>query len=175
MQDPWLGEIALVAFNFAPVGWAFCNGQIMSIQQNTALFSLLGTTYGGDGVRTFALPDLRSRVPLSFGQGTGLTNYDLGTVGGVEGVTLNSQQMPLHNHSYTPQAVAAAGGSVSPANALWAESPDGTALYKTGATNANMAPQTIGNAGGNQPHENRQPYLALNYIIALQGIFPSRN
>src|SRR5205809_813731 len=98
MQDPWLGEIALVAFNFAPQGWAFCNGQILSINQNTALFSLLGTQYGGDGQTTFALPDLRSRVPLCFGQGPGLSNYSIGITGGTEGVTLNSQQMPAHSH-----------------------------------------------------------------------------
>ena len=175
MQDPWLGEIALVAFNFAPLGWAVCNGQILSISQNTALFSLLGTTFGGDGRTTFALPDLRSRVPLCFGQGNGLSNYNMGDNGGVEGVTLNSQQMPVHTHSYNPQASASGGTALSPANGLWAESPDGNTLYKTGASNASMAPQTIGNTGGSQAHENRQPYLALNYIIALQGIFPSRN
>jgi len=175
MQDPWLGEIALVAFDFAPQGWAFCNGQLLSINQNTALFSLLGTTFGGDGRTTFALPDLRSRVPLCFGQGNGLSKYDWGGAGGVEGVTLSSGQMPVHTHSYTPQASAAGGTALSPANGFWAESPDGSTLYKTGASNASMAPQTIGNAGGSMPHENRQPYLALNYIIALQGIFPSRS
>jgi microcystin-dependent protein len=175
MQDPWLGEIALVAFNFAPPGWAFCNGQILSVAQNTALFSLLGPTYGGDGVNTFALPDLRSRVPLCFGQATGLSNYALGQNGGFEGIVMNIQQLPVHNHSYNPQASASGGASVSPANALWAESPDGATLYKAGASNTSMASQTIGNTGANQPHENRQPFLALNYIIALQGIFPSRN
>jgi microcystin-dependent protein len=175
MQDPWLGEIALVAFNFAPQGWAFCNGQLLSIAQNTALFSLLGTTYGGDGQTTFALPDLRSRVPLCFGQGNGLSSYSLGGTGGLEGVTLSAGQIPAHTHSYTPQASASGGTAVSPAGALWAESPDGAALYKSGASNTNMAAQTIGSTGGGQSHENRQPYLSLNYVIALQGIFPSRS
>jgi microcystin-dependent protein len=175
MQDPWLGEIALVAFNFAPVGWAMCNGQILEISQNTALFSLLGTTYGGDGVRTFALPNLQSRVPLHFGQGTGLSPYQLGETVGVESVTLQTPQMPAHTHSYTPQATTAGGGAGSPAGALWASSATGDTIYQKGASNTTMAPQTIGQTGGTQPHENRQPALALNYIIALVGIFSSRN
>ena len=175
MQDPWLGEIALVAFNFAPVGWAMCNGQIMQISQNTALFSLLGTTYGGDGVRTFALPNLQSRVPLHFGQGTGLSSYVLGQVQGSESVTLLGAQMPSHTHSYTPQATTATGGAASPAGALWASSASLDNIYQKGASNTAMAPQTVGPTGGGQPHENRQPLLALNFVIALQGIFPSRN
>jgi microcystin-dependent protein len=175
MQDPWLGEIALVAFNFAPVGWAMCNGQLLSIAQNTALFSLLGTTYGGDGQKTFALPDLRSRVPLHFGQGTGLSSYSLGQAVGVESVTLQTQQIPAHTHAYTPQASTTGGTAVSPAGALWATSATGDTIYRTGASNASMAAQSLGQTGGGQPHENRQPTLALNYIIALQGIFPSRS
>ncbi len=114
MQDPWLGEIALVAFNFAPVGWAMCNGQLLSIAQNTALFSLLGTTYGGDGVNNFALPNLQSRVPLHFGQASGLSQYALGQTVGVESVTLQTTQIPAHTHSYTPQANTAAGAAGSP-------------------------------------------------------------
>ena len=175
MQDPWLGEIALVAFNFAPQGWAFCNGQLLSIAQNTALFSLLGTTYGGDGQTTFALPNLQSRAPLHFGQGTGLSPYVLGATGGVESVTLQTPQIPAHTHSYTPQASTAGGTAVSPAGAFWAESASGDTIYQGGTSNTQMAPQTLGNTGGGQAHENRQPLLALNYVIALTGIFPSRS
>ncbi len=175
MQDPWLGEIALVAFNFAPQGWAFCNGQLLSISQNTALFSLLGTTYGGDGVTNFALPNLQSRVPLHFGQGTGLSPYTLGQTAGVESVTLQTPQIPAHAHSYTPQATTAAGAAISPAGAVWAASGTGDTIYQKAASNTTMAAQTIGNTGGGQAHENRQPLLALNYIIALAGIFPSRS
>jgi len=175
MQDPWLGEIALVAFNFAPQGWAFCNGQLLSIAQNTALFSLLGTTYGGDGQSTFALPNLQSRVPLHFGQGTGLSAYPLGATGGVESVTLQTAQIPAHTHSYTPQASTAGGAAVSPAGAFWAESASGDTIYQGGNSNTQMKAQALGNTGGGQAHENRQPLLALNYVIALQGIFPSRS
>jgi microcystin-dependent protein len=175
MQDPFLGEIALVSFGFAPVGWALCNGQIMQISQNTALFSLIGTTYGGDGVRTFALPNLQSRVPLHFGQGTGLSSYVLGQALGFETVALQGAQMPAHTHSYTPQATTATGSSPSPAGALWASSGSLDNIYQKGASNTAMAPQATGPTGGSQPHENRQPLLALNFIIALQGIFPSRS
>jgi microcystin-dependent protein len=175
MQDPWLGEIALVAFGFAPVGWAMCNGQLLSIAQNTALFSLLGTTYGGDGVTNFALPNLQSRVPLHFGQGTGLSPYVLGETIGVESVALQTPQMPAHTHSYAPQATTAGGAATSPAGALWAESATADTIYQKGASNTTMAPQAIGQTGGGQPHENRQPILALNFIIALQGIYPTRN
>jgi len=175
MQDPWLGEIALVAFNFAPQGWAFCNGQLLSIAQNTALFSLLGTTYGGDGQTTFALPNLQSRVPIHFGQGTGLSPYLLGATGGVETVTLQTTQIPAHTHSFTPQATTAGGSATSPAGAFWAESGSGDTIYQGGTSNTQMAPQTLGNTGGGQTHENRQPFLALNYVIALVGIFPSRS
>jgi len=175
MQDPWIGEIALVAFNFAPQGWAMCNGQLLSINQNTALFSLLGTTYGGDGVNNFALPNLQSRVPLHFGQGSGLSAYALGQNVGAESVTLQTPQIPAHTHSYAPQATTAGGGAGSPAGAIWAVSGTGDTIYQKGASNTTMAAQTLGQAGGNQPHENRQPTLALNYVIALEGIFPSRS
>lgn len=175
MQDPFLGEIALVAFNFEPIGWAFCNGQLLSIAQNQALFSLLGTTYGGDGVTNFALPDLRSRVPLHFGQGPGLSSYALGQSVGVESVALQTPQIPAHTHSYSPQASSQPGSTSTPNGALWAGSASGDTLYNSGASNTNMAPQTLGQTGGGQAHENRQPTLALNYIIALQGIYPSRS
>jgi microcystin-dependent protein len=174
MQDPWIGEIAVVAFNFAPQGWAMCNGQLPPIAQNTALFSLLGTTYGGDGQTTFALPDLRSRVPLHFGQGTGLSPYTLGQTLGIESVALQTPQIPAHTHTYAPQASTAGGAAASPAGALWASSATGDTIYKSGASNTSMAAQTLGQTGGGQPHENRQPTLALNFVIALWGIFPSR-
>jgi microcystin-dependent protein len=168
MSEPFIGQLMLVPYNFAPRGWALCNGQILPIAQNTALFSLLGTTYGGNGQTTFALPDLRGRVPISSGQGPGLSNYSLGEVGGVESVTLNVNQMPAHNHT-----IACHSGDPndsSPANSL----PAGGGSYNT-AANASMAQGMASSAGGNQPHENRHPYLVLNWIIALEGIFPSRN
>ena len=168
MAEPFLGQLMLVPYNFAPRGWALCNGQILSIAQNTALFSLLGTTYGGNGQTTFALPDLRGRVPVSAGQGPGLSNYNLGEVAGVESVTLNMNQMPAHTHT-----IACNSGDPndsSPANTV----PSGGGSYNT-AANATMSQGTASVAGGSQPHENRHPYLVLNWIIALEGIFPSRN
>lgn len=173
--QPFLGQVMPVPYNFAPNGWAFCNGQLLSISQNTALFSLLGTTYGGDGVSTFALPNLQGRVPLHFGQGAGLSGYVMGQTVGVENVTLQATQIPSHTHSYTPQANGRPGTVTGPAGALWAGSATGDSLYATGASNASMAAQTLGNTGGSQSHENRQPTLALNFVIALQGVYPSRN
>lgn len=172
MSEPFLGEIRIFSFNFAPRGWAFCNGQIMSIAQNTALFSLLGTTYGGDGRTTFALPNLQSRVPLHFGHGAGLSSYSLGEQGGQETVTLATGQMPSHSH----QAMGStAGGSAdSPAGAVMAQASR-LNIYGSPQSLTPMAAQAVGAAGGNQPHENRPPYLALNFCIALQGIFPSRS
>jgi microcystin-dependent protein len=176
MLNQWIGEITTVSFGFAPVGWAMCNGQILQISQNTALFSLIGTTYGGDGIRTFALPDLRSRVGLHFGQGVGLSPYVLGQVLGFEGITLSIPQIPAHSHPYSPQATDATGNIGSPATALWASPSTATSIYRVGGSaNVNMSPQTIGTTGGSQPHENRQPLLALNYVIALSGIYPSRS
>ena len=167
-MEPFLGQLLLVPYNFAPLGWAFCNGQLLSIAQNTALFSLLGTTYGGDGKSTFALPDLRGRVPLSAGQGPGLSLYDLGQAGGVEAVTLNLSQIPAHSHSVNAQSGDAA--DTSPQNNL----PAAGGAYNPNA-NTTMAANMVGTSGGSQPHENRAPYLTLNWIIALQGIFPSRS
>jgi microcystin-dependent protein len=169
-MEPFLGQLMLVPYNFAPQGWAFCNGQIMSIAQNSALFSLLGTTYGGNGQTTFALPDLRGRVAISAGQGPGLQNYSLGEVAGSESVTLISTQMPAHTH-----LVGASTGSAqaTPDNAF-PGSDTSTQIYDLAASTT-MNPQMIQPAGGSQPHENRQPYLVLNYIIALQGIYPSRS
>ena len=173
--DPWIGEIALVPYNFPPRGWAFCDGQLLSIAQNTALFSLLGTNFGGNGQTTFALPDLRGRVPIHVGggQGPGLSPYVLGQVGGVESVTLLQSQMPAHGH---PMNVSAANGvSDTPANNILAKNASGVPEYGAAPGNASLAPGAIGQMGGNQPHTNVQPYLGLNYIIALEGIFPSRN
>jgi len=167
VSEPFLASIILFAGNFAPRGWAFCNGQILSIAQNTALFSLLGTTYGGNGQTTFALPDLRGRAPLSAGQGPGLASYSLGEVGGVESVTLNSNQIPPHNHAQPAasgqQTTNRPNGAVPARGGVYASTADGALLDPTSLT------------GGGQPHDNRSPYLALNYIIALEGIFPSRN
>ena len=173
--DPFIGEIALVPYNFPPRGWAFCDGQIMSIAQNTALFSLLGTTYGGNGQTTFALPDLRGRVPMHVGggQGPGLSPYSLGQMGGVEAVTLLTTQMPAHGHAVN--ASSANGTSDDPSNAIMGKNASGVPQYSAAAPNAVMAAAAIAPAGGNQPHENRPPYTGLNYIIALEGIFPSRN
>jgi microcystin-dependent protein len=171
-QNPFLGEISLFAFNFAPQGWAFCNGQLLSITQNTALFSLIGTTYGGDGITTFALPDLRSRVALSFGQGPGHIPYNLGDNGGLESVALTVPQLPSHSH--VVQCNTVGGNQASPQNGYPAVESTGTSLDFSSASNAQMNPQINSFVGGNQAHENRQPYLALNYCIAVQGIFPSR-
>ena len=174
MSEPFIGQLMLVPYNFAPRGWALCNGQLLQISQNTALFSLLGTTYGGDGVKTFALPDLRGRVPVSSGQGPGLSNYDLGAQLGYESVTLTSQQIAQHSHPVNVVG-ASAGTSGRPVNNFLAQSQGG-AIYSAGPSDgATMNSATIGLGGGNQPHENRQPTLVLNWIIALEGIYPSRS
>lgn len=175
MATPFIAEIVMFGGNFAPRGWAFCQGQLLSIAQNTALFSLLGTTYGGNGQTTFALPDLRGRVPMQQGSGPGLTPRVLGEQGGTETVTLLITQMPAHNHTAVI-STKANNGPLSdnvPTNNYWAEGS-----YNS-ATNTSMNPAavqaTIGISGGSQPHNNMQPFLALNFIIATQGIFPSRN
>jgi microcystin-dependent protein len=169
MADPFLGEIILFGGNFAPSGWAFCNGQLLSISQNTALFSLLGTTYGGDGMSTFALPNLQGRAPIHAGQGPGLSPYLQGQSGGTESVTLDQRTMPAHSHA--ARGVNAAATATSPTNnAVGVKS----ALY-VAPDSATAACKSLASAGGGQPHNNLQPYLALNYIIALQGIFPSRS
>jgi len=170
--EPFIGEIRWVGFNFAPTGWATCDGQILAISQNTALFSLLGTTYGGDGKTTFALPDLRGRVPLHSGQGPGLSQRTIGEKGGAETVTLTTSQLPAHTHQAVGTSNVAT--AVSPAAGVWATKTR-TPLYGAAGSNANMAAGAIGPTGGNQPHENMPPFLGLTCIIALQGIFPSRN
>ncbi len=175
-MDPFLGSLLLVPYNFAPQGWALCNGQLLPISQNTALFSLLGTTYGGDGVTTFALPDLRGRVPISSGQGPGMQNYALGQSGGAETTTLSATQMPAHSHAVN--TVSGAGSTSNPANQYLADSPGGTVtsgLYSSSTPNSKLNAAAIGMAGSGQPFDNRSPYLTLNWIIALQGVYPSRS
>lgn len=169
-MEPFLGQIMLVPYNFAPRGWAFCDGSLLPINQYTALFALLGTMYGGDGRTTFALPDLRGRVPVSSGQGPGLQSYPLGEAAGSESVTLVTAQIPAHIHM-----VQAATSASAPDPAGHFPGTDGLTNIYDATAGATMNPQMIGPAGGNQAHENRQPFLVMNYIIALEGIFPSRS
>jgi microcystin-dependent protein len=171
-SDPFVGQLALVPYNFAPRGWALCNGQVLLIAQNTALFSLLGTTYGGNGQTTFALPDLRGRVPISSGQGPGLSNYALGQTGGAETQTLTLNQIPSHTHLLL--ADTSVGTSDRPNGGLPARNAAGVPQYGTGAAGT-MSAGGVQASGGSQPHNNMQPYVTLNWIIALQGIYPSQN
>lgn len=174
MATPLLGEIRLFAGNFAPKGYALCNGQLLSISQNTALFSLLGTTYGGDGVSTFALPNLQGRVPIHMGTGVGGSSYFEGQQGGTEAVTLNSNQMPIHTHFVN--SVASGGNQPSPPGNLPAIESTGTSLnYSNAAATGQMSSSMLTSAGGSQPFSVVQPYLVINFIIALQGVYPSRN
>jgi microcystin-dependent protein len=167
VSEPFYGEIVMFAGNFAPRGWAFCNGQLLSIAQNTALFSILGTTYGGNGVTTFALPDLRGRAPMHFGQGPGLSNRNLGEQDGTETVALTQQQMPSHTH--TLNGSTGAVNTTRPTGAV----PAKGGSYSTASPDTQMTPPAL--VGGSQPHDNMQPSLAVSFIIALEGIFPSRN
>jgi microcystin-dependent protein len=169
VADPFVAEIRIFPFNFAPTGWAWCDGQLLPISQNTALFSLLGTTYGGNGKSNFALPNLQGRAPMHPGQGPGLSLHDLGETGGAETVTLLESEMPAHSH--------AASMSLRPSDNL---NPGGLALgtgnnvYAAPANLGSMAPQTLAPAGGDAPHNNLQPYLTCYFCIALQGVFPPR-
>ncbi len=172
MPEPFIGEIRMFGFGFAPQGWAQCNGQLLPVAENTALFSLLGTTYGGDGRTNFALPDLRSRVPVCQGQGPGLSSYAEGQAGGAETVTLAATQMPGHTHPV--KASGSAADSDQPGGRTLARSAGHTYTAKPG-TSAVMNADMLGDAGGSQPHDNVQPYLAVNFCIALFGIFPSRS
>jgi len=172
VAEAFISEIRIVGFNFPPRGWAFCNGQTLAINQNQALFSLLGTTFGGNGVNNFQLPNLQGRVPIHFGQGPGRSNYVMGQQAGSESVTLIQGQMPQHNHQAF--GTSATGNAPTPAaNYL------GVAAQKPyqpfGGGMSQMNPGTISNAGGSQPHNNMQPYLAIYFCICLQGVFPSRN
>lgn len=172
MSSPFVAEIRIFGGNFAPRGWAFCNGQLLPISQNTALFSLLGVTYGGNGTSSFALPDLRDRFPLHPGQGPGLSQRYLGETGGQASVTLLPSQIPSHTHSL--QATSAAATEAAPSAARMLAVPTAPA-YGTAADLLPLADAALEPAGGGQPHENRQPYLALTFLIALQGIYPARN
>jgi microcystin-dependent protein len=175
VTDPFLAEIRMFAGNFAPRGWALCDGQLISISQNTALFSLLGTTFGGDGRVTFALPNLQGSAPMQQGQGPGLSDRWLGEIGGEQSVTLLTSEMPLHTHQVN--AVDASGDATTPNNALWASAMlgrVGTNMYSSAAPSQTMSPSSTGITGGSQPHNNMPPYLCVTFIIALQGIFPQR-
>lgn len=179
-MDEFLAIIKLFGGNFAIRGWAMCNGQILSIAQNTALFSLLGTTFGGNGQTTFALPDLRGRVPVHPGQGPGLSSYSLGQVGGQETQTLTINEMPAHSHTFSVPAVSSAGNANTPgadkAPALLVDSRNNPINYLSNAApNTTLRPGNAGISGGSQPHNNIQPYLAINYLICMEGIYPSRN
>jgi microcystin-dependent protein len=178
MANPFLGEIRMFGFNFAPQGWAMCNGQLISLSQNTALFSLLGTTYGGNGTTTFGLPNLQSRVPIHFGQGSGLSNYTLGAFGGVETVTLSVAQTAAHTHLVYADGDVGSNNTPNPSGNALATFVAGSNIYATAAgfkKAVTMNPLMIAAAGGGQPHGNIQPFLVLNFCIALFGIFPSRN
>jgi len=172
MSEPFLSEIKIMSFNFAPKGWALCNGQLLPINQNQALFSLLGTTYGGNGQTNFALPNLRGRAPIHEGSG-----HTLGEAAGSSAVTLNIQQLPTHPHTLNSNLCI--GGNVinaalgDPTSNFWAN--NGKTQYSSSPPDAVMHPTAVTNTGGSQPHTNMQPYLVLNFCIALQGIFPSQN
>ncbi len=173
MADPFVAEIRIFPFNFAPKGWAFCNGQLLPLSQNTALFSLLGTTYGGDGKSTFALPALQTRAPMHPGQGPGLSLHDLGETGGEEFVTLLDSEMPAHAHTMM-SSVDPANAQIPNASMALTRSAGGNAYSTTTTGLVTMAPQTIAIAGGSQPHNNMMPYLTFYFCIALQGVFPPR-
>jgi microcystin-dependent protein len=170
MSSPFVAEIRIFGFNFAPTGWAQCNGQLLPISQNTALFSLLGTMYGGDGKSTFGLPNLEASVAVGQGQGPGLSEYFIGQEGGSQFITLLQTEMPAHSHSW--QGDEGNGLFTTPANAFLGS---GNQMYLTpAAVNANLAPQALALTGGSQPHNNMMPYLTLNFCIAMQGVFPAR-
>jgi microcystin-dependent protein len=172
MAQPYVGEIRMFAGNFAPNGWMFCEGQTLPISENDVLFQLIGTTYGGDGEETFNLPNLASRVPMHMGTGPDGTTYQIGEMAGTEQETLTIQQIPNHTHPFT--ASATLGNAASPSNAVLGTTLAPIALYYEGAVDANMNAQAITPVGGSQPHENTQPFLCINFIISLFGVFPSQ-
>ncbi len=173
MSDPFIAEIRIFASNFAPRNWAFCNGQLLPISQNTALFSLIGTTYGGDGRTRTALPNLQGRAPMHPGQGPGLTSRRLGQISGTTTVTLTEAQMPHHTHAVQAMAEPASLFSPNADASVLARSVGGNA-YATDSNATPLDPQTIGDVGVSQAHENRQPYIAMHFIIALRGVYPNR-
>jgi microcystin-dependent protein len=173
VADPFVAEIRIFPFNFAPKGWAWCDGQLMPLSQNTALFSLLGTTYGGDGKSNFALPDLQGRAPMHPGQGPGLSLHDLGETGGSETVTLLESEIPAHSH--TLRALSDPGDLFGPQGRSIARSQNGSAFQNSASNLTPMAPQALAPTGGNAPHNNMQPYLTFYFCIALQGVFPPRS
>jgi microcystin-dependent protein len=181
MASPYIGEIRCFGFNFAPQGWAFCNGQLLSISQNDALFAILGTTYGGDGQTTFGLPNLQGQIPMHWGNGPGGFNTAIGQVQGTTTVTLTTGQIPAHLHTVTATEEQAGGiverTAVPGPNSWLSESqpPNGVYLKIPSAIDAPFSPKAISLQGGSQPHDNMQPYLALSFCIALEGIFPARN
>jgi microcystin-dependent protein len=176
MTSPFVAEIRIVPFNFAPKGWAFCDGQLLPISQNTALFSLLGTTYGGDGKSTFALPDMQGNAPMHPGQGPGLSLHDLGETGGSETVTLLESEMPVHTHAMRAHNGDQADAQNPSPNTSLAQSANGFAFQSnTSQSLVPLSPSALTPAGGDLPHNNMQPYLTLNFCIALQGVFPPRS
>lgn len=170
MSEYYVGEIRLFAGNFAPAGWAFCNGQLVSIAENETLYALIGTTYGGDGQTTFALPDLQGRSAVHAGNRPGVGTYVIGQRAGVETVTLTQQQLPSHSHT---ASYSAAAGGTSPAQSRWAAQASNA--YSDAAANATLAGDALAPSGGSQPHENMPPFVAISYIISLYGIFPTQN
>lgn len=174
MSEPFTAEIRIFAGNFAPRGWAFCDGQLLPIAQNTALFSLIGTTYGGDGRTTTGLPNMKGRAPMHPGRGPGLTDRRLGQRGGVEQVTLAESQIPPHNHVLAATTAPAIAKTPATDTAL-ARTRGGTGYAPGSASTTDMAAEAVGSTGGTQPHDNMQPFLTLNYIIALVGLYPSRD
>ena len=173
MADPFVAEIRIFPFNFAPNGWAFCDGQLLPLSQNTALFSLLGTTYGGNGKSNFELPDLQGRAPMHPGQGPGLSLHDLGETGGSQTVSLLESEIPSHNHTLYAQNNPL-GSSAVPTDKSFTRPASGKVYFSGSPAAVTMDPNTLAPAGGDQPHNNMQPYLTLNFCIALQGVFPPR-
>lgn len=167
MSSPFVGEIRMFGGNFAPVGWAFCNGQLLSISENDVLFQLIGTTYGGDGQNTFALPDLQGRIPVHVGP-----SVNLGQNGGSETVTLTTPQIPVHGH--IPLATSGGTATASPGSNTWGTAAGSSNPYSNVAPDTQMNASSIGNTGGNQPHDNMMPFLCINFIISLFGVFPSQ-